>query len=91
MDLIDYHIGRRESPLPGVKLDSEVPRLWAALIEWAPDWDSVWRQCDSRVDAAAGARALERTAFAMVRACVRLALSALDRLIDWFPLPPFTT
>lgn len=71
MDLIDYHVGRRESSLPGVKLDSDVPRLWAALLEWRPDWDGVWRQCDSRVDAAAGARALERTAFAMVSWVVR--------------------
>jgi hypothetical protein len=65
MDLIDYHIGRRERQLQGVQLDTQVARIWAGLVEWRPDWDGVWRQCDSRLDAAG--RALERTAFALVR------------------------
>lgn len=66
MDLLDYYVGRRGLKLNGVVLEEVVCRVWAALVDWRRDWDGAWRQCDSRVDAGAGARGLEGTAFAMV-------------------------
>lgn len=41
---------------------TEISRLWAGLIEWGEDWQSIWRRCNN-VDFGL---ALEQTAFAQV-------------------------